>query len=885
MCITKFKDREDLHDLKVKIHKKFNGLLDENFLSKIRLTKGPEISTFQLVNSHKLNCLSNNESVLTYLNSIIDDIWIGLKSITDFNMEEFKARQRKDVEHKAITLERIEEKIHLAKKVLRSADELTDDIRKYIEYLQSLVNEKSPIDNKPVSKYYVESRAALVPTGTWDEVDDKIEDNYSEQTQKISKLTNDFLDRNDDWYLVIGTSYGMGKTTMAKMISDKYAKIYLNAGSGVNTEAKIESYLPVLVFLRNGFSNVYHRNNLGYLLEKIIYAHSESSKRHVLLILDALDEYEDGTTKPLQDKIAALMVQLEKWHSCFENMKVIITSRVLPTSPISHLGHGNIPMVLNIQNGNYVRLFTFSPEQKREFFEKYKLNMNDIPNLDFPVQINKPIFWWMVALMVSNPNYMITFKEEWSERMKISLVFLNFMHLTLMGKHKGTISVDDWESSYIAEKKILRRIAALKQIYKENLSYEMVESEIDAIQPRISFQDLNKIITSYYYFRTGPSGRGIEFIHETFKEYLLAEYYIEKLIEGDRAYRLNTRVPSFDTIQFLEGLLGLMAGSKTEDSIAKLISKDRASLLVSFGYSKDIDNALEDLKRSALKWVENENIVFVGKGSDVTRSHNEEIWTDVVVTTDDFEDLWLQRWISLFVLNTLDPNVKPSKEKLAGLIRNSINNIPFYLRKLNGVDLSDTDLTNANFGGANLSNVNFQRTNLLNSRMVGADLSGANLSRSNVSFADLSGALVKDAILTKANLEGSVLFQANLSNADLSGSRLVMANLYSANLSGSLLIGLNIRTQIPRGASIEMTVGTYRHLIPIDPIYPYVFIHDTYFNDSVIDDKEDEEYFRQSGGKNVPRTVTDKAELVTNLRQRNLHEERITEVLSYSTLS
>lgn len=219
------------------------------------------------------------------------------------------------------------------------------------------------------------------------------------------------------------------------------------------------------------------------------------------------------------------------------------------------------------------------------------------------------------------------------------------------------------------------------------------------------------------------------------------------------------------------------------------------------------------------------------------------------------------------------------------MIHSSNNYIPFYLRKLKGVDLSDGELINANLGGADLSNANLERANLLNARLVTADLSGAKLSKSDIGFADLSGTQLQGSTLTGADLEGSILFQADLSNADLSGSRLVMANLYSTNLSNSLLIGLNIRTHIPEGAKIQFGFGSFSVNIPIDPILPYVFIHDTDFSNAIIDSKEDVKYFRKNGGRNVPRAITNKMKLAKKLRERNLDENRITELLSHSSLS
>jgi len=105
-----------------------------------------------------------------------------------------------------------------------------------------------------------------------------------------------------------------------------------------------------------------------------------------------------------------------------------------------------------------------------------------------------------------------------------------------------------------------------------------------------------------------------------------------------------------------------------------------------------------------------------------------------------------------------------------------------------GVDLSDSDLLDADLGGAILTDANLRV----------AQLSGANLREANLINADL-----RDAHLTSADLSNSILYDANLSyahlhKADLSGARLHETSLAAVELSG--VIGLE--TCKHRGPSI-----------------------------------------------------------------------------------
>jgi uncharacterized protein YjbI with pentapeptide repeats len=141
---------------------------------------------------------------------------------------------------------------------------------------------------------------------------------------------------------------------------------------------------------------------------------------------------------------------------------------------------------------------------------------------------------------------------------------------------------------------------------------------------------------------------------------------------------------------------------------------------------------------------------------------------------------------------------------------------------LEGVDLTETDLTGANFIRANLNGANLQRAKLVRANFSGGQLNSANLARANIeaanleaafliganlSLANLRGAKLIGAHLDKANLQGAnlqgadllgtTLWEADLRRADLRGARLIGAtlvesNLEEANLSGSLVFGVAV---------------------------------------------------------------------------------------------
>jgi uncharacterized protein YjbI with pentapeptide repeats len=107
---------------------------------------------------------------------------------------------------------------------------------------------------------------------------------------------------------------------------------------------------------------------------------------------------------------------------------------------------------------------------------------------------------------------------------------------------------------------------------------------------------------------------------------------------------------------------------------------------------------------------------------------------------------------------------------------------------LDGIDLSDSDLT-----GADLRGSSFKRTDLSGAILVKADarrakfvstsLKGAVLDEADLTFADLTNADLSGASLRGTSLRGTKLFSADLRSADLTGAILDGADLLHADLS------------------------------------------------------------------------------------------------------
>ncbi|MEM7064516.1 MAG: pentapeptide repeat-containing protein [Cyanobacteria bacterium P01_B01_bin.77] len=116
------------------------------------------------------------------------------------------------------------------------------------------------------------------------------------------------------------------------------------------------------------------------------------------------------------------------------------------------------------------------------------------------------------------------------------------------------------------------------------------------------------------------------------------------------------------------------------------------------------------------------------------------------------------------------------------LVRPDLTNLEFDRKNLQGVNLSQANLT-----GANLAGVDLWKANLVLADLTNADLSRARLRDANLIRANLSGASLQEVNLLGANLNDSQLRNVDFNKADLS-----LAHFQGANLDGANLIQANV---------------------------------------------------------------------------------------------
>jgi len=623
----------------------------------------------------------------------------------------------------------------LHKEIPKIRKELED----YLETIKKDFEEKKPIDEKSLSSYYVKSSFKLTKGETWNKKDEEVKG----KEWKVE----DFLNDDKRWRIVIGASFGLGKTSFVKYLANKLANLY--------NESE-RSYFPIVIDLsgREGVKSyfVYGQKSLDYFISNII----ENESRNVLLILDGLDEYK-GEIKDLFDYITGL-------HDKYEKVKVIVTSRLVDI-PKEYIDE-------------YVRLIPFSKEKVNKFFQKYgvELDYDKCEKLGLDKEeITKPLFGWILGMISLDPSYKLNLNPEWSSSMKRSILYYVFIHSLIKGKHKK--EMDKFKEYYYVEKELLRYTAAIKNLYKE-LDEEKLKSKLAKMYKEETEhleEYLKPLITSYFYRSSQEIvSKKIEFIHKSFEEYLLAEYYYES-INDNKMYRLSVGEPSGDTMEFLKGLIDILNDKEAKEFLRNV---DENSLIK----DEDKQKIIENSKRIA----ESEAIIIIADEEE----KEEEIWKEVYVSSDDYVELWLYRWIALSVFAWLHENETIDKHKIESLIGLSSHFIPSHLKNLERIDLSGADLSRANLSGADLSGANLSKADLSRANLSGADLSGANLSKADLSRANLTGANLSKAKLSRANLFDANLFDADLTDADLTDADLTDADLTGAKFKGTKRRGI-----------------------------------------------------------------------------------------------
>lgn len=527
----------------------------------------------------------------------------------------------------------------------------------YLRHIEDLNNDTFNIpNNKPLKDYYIQNNVIPdIPIDTLNLKHDQIRNDYP--SKEILESIREFVDnpsklRSSETTLVIAGSVGIGKTSAVKMISASYASEYLSS----DLENSSNLHMPIPISLKNpGLKTEDDEYSLDDILEKIA-PEDDAVKKYtpILIIFDTLEKYKDEET--MGEKID----ELKKGHP---NIKVIITTTLDQKLLVDQ----------RIRVKKYSRLIPFNKIQLDKFFEKYnvmlgkqQLTYKDALDLGLPVeQMLRPLFAWIFSyLETSGYGVKIVEKGSWTPKMKKAWIYMLFIHRIIAGKPREAFTNPyTGIEYYLLEKKILRAVAAIKQIHKippkNSIDSKTVEAEIKKTVNEIQDPNFDKDILKYKesYFLSVQYDKNINFLDESFNDYFLAEYYIESILHKE-PLKLNIGIPNKQTIEFLDGLLDLLNATDKdiEESIGSSSTPfEKASLLGSFNYKKGRNKAKDELISTTSDLVEKEYVIFhVLEDDNLDKKQEAEgIWKKLDITNKEFKQLWIHRWVSLFILNKL----------------------------------------------------------------------------------------------------------------------------------------------------------------------------------------------------------------------------------------
>jgi uncharacterized protein YjbI with pentapeptide repeats len=273
----------------------------------------------------------------------------------------------------------------------------------------------------------------------------------------------------------------------------------------------------------------------------------------------------------------------------------------------------------------------------------------------------------------------------------------------------------------------------------------------------------NKLISTYFYttFHT-DYGERLDFIHRSFEEYLLAEYYIECFLRNE-PYRVNLKLPTDVTIKFVNGLIELFI---TDNSQLKQYAD---KMTKTFRSNLDVNSLKMELLSRSNEWFDNESVQHIPMGEYPNFKEPAEYSS-------------LHRWLAIIVINGLEKLFRLDNTKFFKLQMATHGSIKDYMIQIDNIDLSgyefEGNIPNLNFVNARLGNSKFHGT------FYGTNFSGADLSHSEVrQGANFKGCNFSGSNLTEIKFVGHSPYSPNFTDCDFSESDFTKAKLGDSRFS------------------------------------------------------------------------------------------------------
>lgn len=351
------------------------------------------------------------------------------------------------------------------------------------------------------------------------------------------------------------------------------------------------------------------------------------------------------------------------------------------------------------------------------------------------------------------------------------------------------IERDDWRSWMKSEGKRAFMWQLALKMFKAGGDYSLVSRKLERpvrshIKDHCKYkeQDFYKLETDTCAFLNLDEDGHYRFVHKSFMEYFLADYYFDHIRN-----KRNKEISYASFNKAARFFLGTIITSNKHD----LGNTDLSSLSLEKTDLSKANLAGAKLQRAMLNDTDLSEANL--READLTRTN---------LRNTKFENADLAR-AKLVQADLTNANLTNADMTESDLQRAKLNDSDLTEAKLGNSKLNDADLTNANLEKADLSEADLRWVNLRRAKFSEANLSGASLLRANLNETDffranLQRANLGEADLTRASLVEADLNWANLSKANLSESvfdkaNLTRANLQKANIQRAEFVEVNLQ--------------------------------------------------------------------------------------------
>ena len=700
-------------------------------------------------------------------------------------------------------------------------DSRIDNINAYLSNVVEQIEKKMTLFEKLV---YIEPYGVICSTDNWNSLNDlKIKDYKDKNITRADKLLEKYFDKKlyeskGGYYypiLFLCADFGIGKSCFIKNHVLNLTKRF---------EKRADGFIPVYFEIKE-----YDRpERLIHYLEGNHLLSLNTPK--LLLFLDGLDSIAPLNTVRIKDTISSLEDLFEKIP---KGSRIIISTR-----PI--LGETGVitDHIQQYQNGYYLHLFGFiKPEQINKWFsilgaDEYFYRVNGFDNNKLQkLGIGEDLFTKPLSLtLLSNLIQNLPDNQKIS---RINGTGLYLSHLDLLTEQIAKSAKKVTGEMGIAKAEIrnlLQKIAAIANLKGKKLDAQQIETCEDDSIGSIFQSYKNNLLSTQTIFKGNESD--IEFIHPSFKEFLLAEYLFSVFIKiaaldenpENKIYLCIGEV-SEETIIFFHDIVHIAYDELKSSSSQRLLPGFFDAIKKMYPEVRFEEALLNKIIDKAKKIIINAKPVLLKHSNDDQLIP--PIFNHFIVTfsePDFYSTIYQERWIALDIISILYGLIHKKHffedneldEELSEAIYQLLlktPDIPIWAKKLlpwinlknrdlQGIDLSQADLCFSRFNNTNLTRANLENSVLNNSeikstKLVHANLSRAHMSKCNFMSADLADAIVVNADLHEAEFTSSILEGANFKGSDLkrvqfNDSTINCTNFEEAILYGAHFIDLDI---------------------------------------------------------------------------------------------